>query len=192
LNTVTLQRGTWPNATVADLYLSSYHETTNLGASNNIQDQREYYSTLLGCAILQSEARSGSRPSPDRFGAVVVPQAFRLRHGVQLAPSAASLVRNHRHMESAGAWAALVERWREWRRQRLRSHRRCDSLNALGPRWIVFHLSAVVASMSQDAARADYGWRLRSIRGDSNLKRMYSSEYVADPGLRPKLVISYR
>jgi hypothetical protein len=60
-NTVTLQRGTAPNAAVADLYLSSYHKTTNLGASTSMQDQREYYSNLLRFAIFQSEGG----PVPD-------------------------------------------------------------------------------------------------------------------------------
>ncbi len=60
------------------------------------------------------------------------------------------------------------------------------------PEWITFDLSAAVAGMSSGAARANFGWRMLSVSGNTNLKRMYSSEFAADPSLRPKLVISYR
>jgi hypothetical protein len=58
--------------------------------------------------------------------------------------------------------------------------------------WISFDLTAAVAGMSSDSNRANFGWRLRWTGGNTNLKRLYTSEFAADPTLRPKLVISYR
>lgn len=191
-HTVTLQRGVWPNAAVADLYLSSYHKTTNLGGSSSVQDQREYYSSLLRFAIFQSEGG----PVPD---------------GAQIVSAQLSLYKYSTYDMVYGLHRVLQE-WSEsaatWN-QRLpgqpwstpgangadsdyRAAPDATKATAWAPEWIVFDLTAAVASMSSDAASANHGWRLRSVSGNTNLKRMYSSEFAADPSLRPKLDISYR
>lgn len=191
-NTVTLQRGAWPNAAVADLYLSSYHKTSNLGGSSSVQDQREYYSTLLRFAIFQSEGG----PVPD--GAQIVSARLSLYkystydmvyglHRVLQDWSESAATWNQRlsgqPWSSPGAngagsdYAAVAD---------------ATAATAWAPEWIVFDLTAAVAGMNSDPARANHGWRLRSVSGNVNLKRMHSSEFAADPTLRPKLVISYR
>ena len=191
-NTVTLQRGALPNAAVADLYLSSYHKTTNLGASTSVQDQREYYSTLLRFAIFQSEGG----PVPD---------------GAQIVSAQLSLYKYSTYDMVYGLHRVLQD-WSEstatWNQRLPGQPWSTPGANGAGsdymatadattatlwaPEWIVFDLTASVAGMSSDTARNNYGWRLRSISGNANLKRIYSSEFSADPALRPKLVISYR
>ena len=191
-NTVTLQRGALPNAAVADLYLSSYHKTTNLGASTSVQDQREYYSTLLRFAIFRSEGG----PVPD---------------GAQIVSAQLSLYKYSTYDMVYGLHRVLQD-WSEstatWNQRLPGQPWSTPGANGAGsdymatadattatlwaPEWIVFDLTASVAGMSSDTARNNYGWRLRSISGNANLKRIYSSEFSADPALRPKLVISYR
>jgi hypothetical protein len=191
-NMVMLQRGTWPNATVADLYLSSYHKTTNLGGSSNVQDQREYYSTLLRFAIFQSEGG----PVPD---------------GAQIVSAKLALYKYSTYDMVYGLHRVLQD-WSEnaatWNQRLPNQPWAVPGANGAGsdytaaadatattswdPEWIVFDLTAAVAGMSNDAGRTNYGWRLRSVSGNTNLKRMYSSEFAADPALRPKLVVSYR
>jgi len=191
-STVTLQRGIWPNAEVADLYLSSYHKTTNLGGSSTIQDQRDYYSTLLRFAIFQSEGG----PVPD--GAQIVSahlslykysaydMVYALHRVLQdWSESSATWIQRAPGLPWSGAgangagsdYAATAD---------------STATTLWDPGWIVFDVSTAVAGMSHEAARANYGWRLRSISGNTNLKRLYSSEFAADPTLRPKLVINYR
>jgi hypothetical protein len=191
-NTVTLQRGALSNAAVADLYLSSYHKTTNLGASTSVQDQREYYSTLLRFAIFQSEGG----PVPD---------------GAQIVSARLSLYKYSTYDMVYGLHRVLQD-WSEstatWNQRLPGQPWSTAGANGAGsdymatadataatswaPEWIEFDLTASVAGMSSDTARANYGWRLRSVSGNANLKRIYSSEFSADPALRPKLVISYR
>jgi hypothetical protein len=191
-NTVTLQRGTAPNAAVADLYLSSYHKTTNLGASTSMQDQREYYSNLLRFAIFQAEGG----PVPD---------------GAQIISAQLSLYKYSNYDMVYGLHRVLRD-WSEsaatWNQRLAGQPWSAPGANGAGsdyvvvadataatswaPEWIAFDLTAAVANMSSDPARANYGWRLRSVSGNTNLKRIYSSEFAADPTLRPKLVISYR
>ena len=57
------------------------------------------------------------------------------------------------------------------------------------PGWVVFDVTGGVDAISR--GRANRGWSLESTAVAGNTKRFHSSEYLADPTLRPKLAIRY-
>jgi hypothetical protein len=157
-----------------------------------VQDQREYYSPLLRFAIFQSEGG----PVPD--GAQIVSAQLSLYKY-----STYDMVYGlHRVLQD---WSESTATWNQrlpglpWSTPGANGAGSdylavadATAATAWAPEWIAFDVTGAVAGMSSDAARANHGWRLRSVSGNTNLKRMHSSEFAADPTLRPKLVISYR
>ncbi len=189
--TVTLQRGTVPGAQVADTYLSSYHKTLNFGSVSNMQDQQAYYSNLLRFAIFQSEGG----PIPD--GA----QIRSAKLSVYKYSSYNMLYGLHRMLQE---WSEAAATWNQrlpglpWATAGANGPDAdfattvdATAITGFDPEWIDFDLTASVSAMSTASPKNNFGWRLRSVSGNSNLKRIYASDYAADPTLRPKLVISY-
>jgi hypothetical protein len=191
--TVTLQRGTNPAAVVADTYLSSYHKTLNFGTLSNVQDQREYYSSLLRFAIFQSEGG----PVPN---------------GAQITSAVLSIYKYSSYDMNYGLHRILQD-WQEggatWNQRApglpwavpggngagsdYLSTPDATAATGFDPGWIHFDVTAAVSAMSSASPTGNKGWRLRASSGYTTaLKKIYASEFAADPTLRPRLVISYQ
>jgi hypothetical protein len=189
--TVTLQRGA--GGTTADTYLSSYHKTLNFGALNNLQDQFQYYTPLLRFAIFQSEGG----PVPN---------------GATITSAKLSIYKYSSYNMNYGLHRVLQD-WQEagasWNLRSAAAAWAVAGANGAGtdfaatadttaatdfnPGWIVFDVTQAVAAMSASTPTANFGWRLRGASGyTSGMKKFYTSEFDADPSLRPKLVVSYQ
>ena len=191
VRTVTIQRGTMPGSIVRDLYLSSYHKTLNFGTVINLQDQREYYSSMLRFAIFQSEG--GPVPDGARIHSAVLSiykySAYNMLYGL------------HRVLQD---WSEATASWNQRSTGLVWSSAGANGAGSdyatvpdasaetgWDPEWIEFDLTTALAGMSNATARANYGWRLLATKSASSLKRLYASDFEADPRLRPKLSITY-
>src|SRR5262249_46748980 len=63
--------------------------------------------------------------------------------------------------------------------------------SGFNPGWVSFDVSSRVQQWANDSER-NYGWRLVQTATDTNYRQFYTSEYLTDPTLRPKLTIIYR
>jgi hypothetical protein len=191
VRSVTIQRGSLQGALVRDLYLSSYHKTLNFGTVTNLQDQREYYSSMLRFAIFQSEG--GPVPDGARIHSAVLSiykySAYNMLYGL------------HRVLQD---WSETTATWTQRSTGLAWSGAGANGAGSdyaaapdataetgWDPEWIEFDLTAALAGMSNETARVNYGWRLLATKSSSNLKRIYASDFAADPSLRPKLAITY-
>jgi hypothetical protein len=178
---------------VADTYLSSYHKTLNFGTLSNVQDQREYYSSLLRFAIFQSEGG----PVPN---------------GAQITSAVLSIYKYSSYDMNYGLHRILQD-WQEggatWNHRApglpwavpggngagsdFASSPDATAVSAFAPGWIHFDVTAAVGTMSSAGPTANRGWRLRAMSGYTTaLKKIYASEFAGDATLRPRLVISYQ
>jgi hypothetical protein len=173
--------------------LSSYHKTLNFGTLSNVQDQREYYSSLLRFAIFQSEGG----PVPN---------------GAQITSAVLSIYKYSSYDMNYGLHRILQD-WQEggatWNHRApglpwavpggngagsdFASSPDATAVSAFAPGWIHFDVTAAVGTMSSANPTANRGWRLRAMSGYTTaLKKIYASEFAGDATLRPRLVISYQ
>lgn len=190
---VTLQRGLSTDASVSDTYLSTYHRDLEFGDQSLIQDLSSNYSMLVKFAIFQPEG------GPVPRGATIVSARM-------------ALYKYTSYDMTYGAHRNLKE-WDEkeanWNQARTAVPWSVAGGNGEGsdfitvadgiatttfePGWVTFDLTDAVQQMSSSSVLNNYGWRVRGISGYSSaLKRFYSSEYLGDPLLRPKLTVIYR
>ncbi len=190
--TVLLQQGANDYTLTADTYLSTYHRTTKFGSATMLQDTASNYSGLVRFAIFQSEGG----PVPN--GATI--------------QSAKLSLYKYTSYDVTYDLLRILPDWNEgaatWN-QRLASTpwssggangaggdiaAAADATASVGwaPGWIEFDVTAAVQQMSSGLAGGNFGWRLKAVAGNiGNTKRFYSSNYAADPDLRPKLLITY-
>lgn len=189
--TVVLQRGSTA-AAVADTYLSTYHKTLNFGTSTQVQDLNANYAALARFAIFQSEG--GPVPNGARIQSAVLSlykyTAYNMNY--QLHPvlwewSEMSATWNQR---MAGVpWAVAGANGAGTDYAVLPD---ATASTDFSSGWVEFNLTAGVQRMSDSSPLINHGWRLRGISGyTSGLKRFYTSDFAADPSLRPKLVVTY-
>ena len=190
---VVLQRGPSGGALVTDTYLSTYHRDLGFGGQSLIQDLSSNYSMLVRFPIFQSEG--GPVPS----GATIVSAKMALYKYTSYNMTYAA----HRSLKP---WNEKTANWNQAQAGSAWSvaggngtgsdfDATADAIatTTFDPGWVVFDLTAAVQRMSSSPALGNYGWRLRGQSGYvSALKRFYSSEYLADPSLRPKLTVKYR
>jgi hypothetical protein len=191
--TVTLQRGTNPAAVVADTYLSSYHKTLNLGTLSNVQDQREYYSSLLRFAIFQSEGGPVPNGAPITSAVLSIYKysSYDMTYGVHRVLQAWQEGSATWNQRAPGlAWAMPGGNGAD---SDYASSPDATAASTFDPGWIHFDVTAAVGTMSSASPTGNHGWRLRAVSGYTTaLKKMYASEFSADASLRPRLVISYQ
>lgn len=191
-NTVTIQRGTFGNTAIADTYLSSYSKTRNFGTADALLELGQY-SVLLRASIFQSEG--GPIPNGATIEsaqlAVFKWTSYAMTYGV------------HRMLQP---WSETSSTWNErlpgtpWAAPGGKvagaDHAALpEASGSIGydPGWVSFDITSHVQTLSNTVMAQNHGWRLNPTAGaTSSLKRFYSSEYIADPLLRPKLVITYR
>jgi hypothetical protein len=189
---VVLQRGLAGAGPAADTYLSVYHKDLGFGAQNLIQDLGSNYSMLLYFAIFQPEG------GPVPPGSTIVSAklslykytAYDMTYGVyrNLRPWNEKTA-NWNQAQAGVPWAVAGGNGAGSDFDNLTE---ATATTPFNPGWVVFDLTTAVQRMNA-VPLINYGWRLRGISGyTSALKRFYSSEYLADPSLRPKLEITYR
>lgn len=191
--TLVLQRGLNGYAASAETYLSTYHKTSVLGASSNMQDQSANYSMLVRFAIFQSEGG----PVPDgatiqsaklslyKYSAYdMVYGAYRMLRAWPETAATWNAVAPGTAWATAGANGAGIDHLAA-----------VDASAAVGfsAGWLELDLTAAVQQIGSATPLVNHGWRVRGISGNvSNLKRFHSSEYTAKPALRPKLEITFQ
>jgi hypothetical protein len=189
--TVTLQRGTTAGVVVSDVYLSSYHKPYNFGGIYELVDQQGYYTPMVRFAIFQSEG--GPVPNSARITSAVLSvykySEYTVTYGL------------HRILQD---WSEMSANWNErapgqaWQTAGANGvgfdyEAVPDATLSVGydPGWLDFNVTNAVTAMRNQQPGANFGWRLKATSGVGALKRFYTSDYAASPGLRPKLVISY-
>jgi hypothetical protein len=191
--TVVLRRGLDGYAGVAETYLSTYHQNTVFGASVSMQDQSANYSILMRFAIFQSEGG----PVPD--GATI--QSARLS-----IYKASSYDMNYGVYRMLKPWPESSATWNvgmpgvPWSVAGANGAgsdfaAAADATAAIGfsAGWLTFDLTSAVQQMSGTVPLVNHGWRVKGITGNAaNLKKFHTSEYAADPALRPRLEVSFQ
>jgi hypothetical protein len=188
--TVVMQRGLNGYAGVSDTFLDNYLRTTVRGATNPLYLDGANYTPLARFAVFQSEGG----PVPN--GAVI---------------QSAKLELYKQYYDGTLQLNALLKPWVESQATWLNSQTGVawsvggaagagtdyattnDALVSVGfnPGWVVFDVTPRVQTWSSGTATI-YGWRLKQTAGGSiNAKQFNSSEYSADPMLRPKLTVVY-
>jgi hypothetical protein len=190
--TVTLQDGLNGYAGTRDAYLYEAQKSINFGARDTLMDQAsgtKRFRSLLQFAIFASEGG----PVPD--GATIV--------------SATLSLYKHSYYNYTYRLRPLLSSWVEsevnWNQSQLGVPWTTPGATAIGsdlalthdteaytgwdPGWINFDLTGGIQAIR--AGRPNYGWLLEGVKGNTNIKQFRSSEYLTDPALRPKLIVTY-
>jgi hypothetical protein len=187
--TLTLQEGAGGYSGTRDTYLSSYHPSRAYGGDILMQDQYARYSVLMRFAIF---AHQGG-PLPD---AAAVTSA---RLMVYKYSKYNMVYRLHPLLvdwnEAQATWSQRVTGV-PWGAPGARlagtDHASvADATASVGydPGWVVFDVTGAVQRMQSGP---NFGWVMLGDSGyTSGLKRFYTRESVLDPGLRPKLEVTY-
>jgi Bacterial Ig domain len=188
--TATLQRGLGAYAGVTDTYLSSYHQTFSWGAAATLNFSATNYVPLIRFAIFAAEG------GPVPAGAII--QSARLEVYKQ-------------YYDYAFRLNAMLKPWGEGQATWIRSQAGVAWTNAgaggvgtdhsatvdatgsggFNPGWVAFDVTGRVQQWA-GAVGTNFGWRIGPVGGDNNDKVFYSSEYLTDPTLRPKLTVVYK
>ena len=190
--TVTLQRGSGAGTAIADTYLSSYSKTRNYGTADALLDLSQY-NILVRAAIFQSEG--GPVPNGSTIESAQLSfykwSSYAMTYGVHrvLLPWSESTSTWNDRLPGT-PWAAPGGKVVDVDYAGLAE---ANASVGYEPGWIEFDITAHVQTLSSTVVAVNNGWRLQPVAGaTSSLKRLYSSEYAANPAFRPKLVITYR
>jgi hypothetical protein len=189
--TVVLQRGLSGYAGVSDTFLDSQLPSTARGAFDPLYLDVTKYVPLLRFAIFQSEGG----PVPN--GASVI---------------SATLSLNKQLYSDTIRVNALLKPWTEsqatWQISQTGTAWTAPGAGGSGTDyaiaadalvtapfaagWVDFDVSARVQQWGSGQGFINYGWRLSQTTSGYNPKTFNSSEYAADPTLRPKLTVVYQ
>ncbi len=192
VRTVTIQRGVGTSA-VADVYLSSYSKSKNYGAYDSLLELTQYNS-MLRMAIFHSEG--GPVPNGATIDAAVLSfyksSSYSVNYGVHrmLLPWSETQATWNQRL-TGEAWTAPGGKVADADYAAVPT---ATAIVGYDAGWLSFDVTAHVQQMSSTVMAPNHGWRLQPVGGSggSSLKRFHSSDYAADPTLRPKLVVSYR
>ncbi len=188
---VTLQRGVNGFANVWDSYIYQYHDFVNFGTSKKLFDKPtgSRLATLVQFAIFESE------------GGLVPDQAVITSAKLKLYKSSF-----YDHVYRAHP---LLVPWQEdqvtWNESQLAvfwdqagaggigvdidSQFDGEASAAWNPDWLVIDVTSGVQAIQN--GRANFGWKLVPVSGNTNTKTFVSSEYDVDTTLRPALEVEY-
>lgn len=186
---VLLQRSDTGEHKVADTYLSTYHKTSNFGASTRMDMWRDAYVPLVRFAIFASEGG----PVPD--GAVIKSAKLSVYKGAYDA-----VLQLH----------AMRVQWEEreatWNRPRAGATWNVVGAAGAGSDyeaqadaqvktewnagWVIFDVTERVGKMSAGTA-PNHGWRTFWVSGGYNRMELRSSEYATYADRRPKLEVEW-
>lgn len=190
--TVILQRGLNGFSLTADTYLSNYHKTLALGSSALMQDGGSNYTILTRFAIFQSEGGpvpNGAAIQSARLSLYKY-SAYNMTYGAhRLLRQWEESTANWNQASSSAAWSLAGANAPDVDYLAIP-----DATASIGweTGWLEFDVTAAVQQMSNASPTGNHGWRIRGISGNiANLKKFHTGEYLANPELRPKLVISY-
>jgi hypothetical protein len=187
--TVVLQQGLNGYTATQDVYLSSFHKSTNTGASTQVQDQYTSYTSLVKFAIFQAEGGP-------------IPNNATIRAAKLSLQKFSSYDMTYALHPMLVDWSESTSNWNQRSSGQLWGTGGAASLNVdyasvpdsqatigRNPGWLEFDLTAGVQAIRN--GRLNHGWRLTPVAGTlSGLKRFYTREF-ADPALRPKLEVTY-
>jgi hypothetical protein len=190
--TLTIRRGNGSATTIADTYLSSYSMNRNYGGAESLLELSQY-NILLRAAIFHSEG--GPVPNGATIEAASLSvykwTSYAMTYGLHrvLHPwTESGATWNQR--EAGVGWSAPGGKVADGDYAAVAEATATVGYDA---GWLNFDVTAHVQSLSHSVVTVNHGWRLHPVAGSTSaLKRFYSSEYAADPQLRPKLVIMYR
>lgn len=186
---VTLQNGVAGYAGTRDSYLSYWHDDLNFGSSSRLDHQPGRYVQLVRFDVLDS--KGGPLPA-----------------GAQIQSAVLSLYKYSYYDHSFGLRRVLRD-WNEtqvsWNSAKSGEAWGQPGVEAVGtdvaqaldaqastgwlPEWVDFDVTASVQAMAN--GQTNYGWKVESLGGNSNLKRFHSSESTVDVARRPRLIITY-
>lgn len=186
--TTILQRGITGYAGVMDTYLSSYHKTSNFGASNRMDLDRNNYAPLLRFAVFVSEG--GTIPD----GATIESATLHLNKGVYDGVIGLHAMRVN-WSESEATWnrASTLTSWNLPGAGGAGSDYEFIADAQVNAPWNAGELAFDVTERIQGiaAGESNMGWRLVAGTGNNNRKQISSSENITDNLLRPKLEVTW-
>lgn len=189
---VTLQDGLNGYAGAADAHLYEFHSGLNFGTAQFLQDRStgtSRFRSMVRFAIFQSEGG----PVPD---------------GATITSASLSLYKSDSYTSTYRLRAMLAD-WSEgeatWNDSRPGVPWSSPGATGLGtdvtstfdaegaatrdPGWMSFDVTDGVRAMT--AGRANRGWLLDPVSGNTNVKSFFSSEYALNPAMRPKLTVRF-
>ncbi|ADJ28607.1 DNRLRE domain-containing protein [Nitrosococcus watsonii] len=188
-STIIFQDGFENYSGTRDTFLSNYRQGSNYGTWSVMNDDAPHFVPLVQFAIFQSEG--GSIPD----GATIQSATLALYKY----SSYNFVYRAHRLLR---AWDENEATWNKsrsgvsWAESGAGSsgvdyNAVADGQAGVGwaPQWLEIDVTAGLQAMSN--GQTNHGWRLVPVSGNGNLKRFRSSDYTANPTLRPKLTIVY-
>ena len=188
---VTLQDGLDGYGGTRDAYLYEPHPTTSYGAAENLAERSisPRLRSLVRFAIFNSEGG----PVPD--GATITSATLSLykysyyNYDYRLRALLTSWVESEVTWGQARVGVPWAAGGATGIGSDLATTTDAASSAAFEPGWVEFDVTSAVGAIA--AGRANHGWLLEGVDGNSNSKEFRSSEYGADPSLRPRLVIRY-
>lgn len=190
--TVLLQQGVNGYALATDTYLSSYHTTTAFGGATLLQDTGAAYSGLVRFAIFQSEGGPVPNGATIRSAKLSLYKytSYDVTYDLlRILPDWSADKATWNQRTASAAWAMSGANAPD-----LDVSAAADATASVGfaPGWIEFDVTGAVQRLSSGSAGPNFGWRLKAVKGNlQNTKRFYSSNYSANPELRPKLLVTY-
>jgi len=189
--TVTLQDGLTGYTGTRDAHLYIYWPTINLGNATTLLIGQNQYQNLIRFAIFQSEGG----PVPD---------------GASITSARLSLYKSTNAYEGTYRAHRVLQNWDEsqvtWNSRATGLPWTSPGANGLNTDilsvhdgqatlgwnagWLEIDVTPGVQAFSAGSA-ANHGWKVIMSSGNGNLKGFNSSEFIGDPALRPKLVVTY-
>lgn len=190
--TVALQDGLDGYTGTRDAYLYEVHSNANFGSREDLLDQvpgTRRYRSLLRFAIFASEGG----PVPD--GAAVTSARLSLykysayNFTYRLRPLLAQWVESEVTWNQRAAGVPWAGAGATGIGTDAASTHDAETAAPWASGWIDFDVTGGVQAIAN--GRANQGWVLEGVGGNSNLKKFRSREYSLDTALRPRLVVTY-
>lgn len=188
---VTMQDGLGGYSGTRDAYLSEFGASANYGAQDRLFDSNAASGlrSILKFAIFESEGG----PVPDN--ATITSATLSLYkyssydYVYELRPLLVPWVENEVTWESSEAGVPWSGPGATGVGIDLSADADSTTETAWPPEWVNFNVTAGITAVRD--GRANHGWILEPISGNGNTKSFRSRDYVADPSLRPRLVVEF-
>lgn len=185
---IVLQDGFGGYSGTTDTFLDSYHATAPKGSLQALNSSKNHFNPLVRFAVFSSEGGPIPEGATITFASLALYKSSSYDYTYRAHPLLVDWV------ENKATWIGAADGipWHQPGAAGIDSDYAANgSLEVYAdwnPGWVVFDVTDTVQSMSL-GEQSNNGWQLIAGTGNNNQKSFHASEYLANPALRPKLVI---